>query len=88
MNVHFALMFLLFSATSSINIHSPSDRSTDVQIKTYCYQRLFRIYNGLLDQCPRAGRWEVITDGCKRVMQYKAIKSLFIKSSFCKNIFI
>ena len=86
MNV--ALMLLLISSTSSINIYSPSDRSTDVQIKTYCYSRLLKIYSGLLGSCPKMGRWEVITDNCKRVMQYNAIKSLFMKSQFCKKIFI
>ena len=88
MNLHFALMFLLISGTLSINIHSPSDRSTDVQIKTYCYQRLLRNYNGLLEHCPKMGRWEVISDGCRRVMQYKAVKGLLIKSPFCKKMFI
>ena len=81
-------MFLLICSTSSINIYSPSDRSTDVQIKTYCYSRLLKSYSVLLRRCPKMGRWEVITDNCKKVMQYNAIKSLFIKSPFCKKIFI
>lgn len=86
MNVRF--IFLLMSPILCVNIYTLSDGSTDIQVHTYCYQRLLRSYNGLLDGCPKMGRWKTITSECKRRMKYKAVKGLLMKSPFCSQMFL